>query len=164
MDPFSRAAIAVDDAAGSLGAELLRLAATELASGHVDQAEAYLQQGLERLPEDHRCQAYLAVCHATRDPGSGAAERVAKEIVARHAEDPVALFALGQIYLLASRRREAFRLFEQARELSSRERSLRSQLQRVDPRKAPVFPSLSRNHPLNVLAGRLRALFSRKQR
>jgi len=162
VDPFTRLAIDVDDAAGSLGAELLRLAASELEQGHVREAEAYLEQALAQHPDDHRCQAFLAVCEATRRPGSGAAERVAREIHERHPRDPVACFAFGQVLLQAGRRRDAFRLMARARQLSGGERQLRQQITRAEPRREPVFSALSRNHPLNVLAGRLRARFSRR--
>jgi len=161
---FIRSTVAVEDAADSLVGELVRLAATELENGNIEQAERYLRQGLSRNPADHQCQAYLAVCDATRDPRSRAAERSAREVVTLHPTDPVAYFALGHVYLLASRRREAFRMFQRARKLARRDRALTRRLERVDPRRAPVIAALPRDHPLNILAGRLRVFFGRPRR
>ena len=163
-DPFTSLTIDVEDVAESLVEELVRLAAAELEHGNVEQAEHYLQQGLSRDPQAHRCHAYLAVCQAVRNPKSRAAERSAREIVDCHPNDPIGYFALGQVCLLGSRRRKAFLMFKKARWLCAREKSLRRQLKLAEPRRATVFPSLSRNHPLNVYGGRLRAFFSRWRR
>ena len=128
---------------------------------YAEQAEHYLRQGLARDPDDHRCHAYLAVCMAVRDPQSRAAERAARKVIDAHPDDPVGYLALGQVYLQRSRRREAFRMFATAREMAEQEQSLCRQLERMEPRKTPVFPSLSRNHVLNYLCGRIRAFFYR---
>ena len=159
-NPFTSLTIDVEDAAGSLVEELVRLAVSELERGNVEQAEHYLQQGLSRDPKAHRCQAYLAVCQAVRDPKSRSAERSARKIVDQQPNDPIGYFALGQVCLLGSRRRKAFLMFKQARRLAAREKDLRQQLKLVEPRRESVFPSLSRNHPLNVYGGRIRAFFS----
>ena len=119
-DPFTSLTIDVEDVADSLVEELVRLAAAELEHGNVKQAEHYLKQGLLRDPEAHRCHAYLAVCQAVRNPKSRSAERTVREIVARQPNDPIGYFALGQVCLLRSRRREAFLMFKKARWLAER--------------------------------------------
>ncbi len=160
-DPFANATIAVADTAGSFVGDLVRLAAIELEGGNYEQAEHYLREGLSRDPQDHRCQAYLAVCQAVREPDSRDPEHIARRIIDIHTEDPVGYLALGQIYLQRSRRREAFSLFAEARQLADRERTIRRQLKQVEPRQPAVFSSLPRNHVLNIYGGRLRAFFRR---
>ena len=161
---FVQAAVDVQDDGESLAGELVRMAATELERGNVKHAEHYLQQGLATDPQDHRCHAYLAVCEAMRNPESRSAENLARTLVANHPKDPIVHFAMGQVFLLKSRRRDAFRLFNRAHRLAEQEKSLQQQVNRAEPRKPSVFPSLSRNHPLNVFAGRLRAIFTRSRR
>lgn len=159
-DPFATAVLDVEDDAGSIGRELVRLAATEIEAGNLELAESYLQQRLRETPGDHRATAYQAVCMAMRAPGSQDAEQKAAQVVAQYPDDPIGYFALGRICLLASRRRDAFRLFARANRLAARERELRRQLERLDPRRDLVFRSLKRDHPLNLVFGSLRALFA----
>ncbi len=158
---FTNSTIDVKDFAGSLNGEIVGLAAEEIEQGNFAQAEHYLRQGLSRNPDDHHCRAYLEVCRVACGAKTSEAERAVREIMSANPDDPIVYFALGQIFLLGSRRREAFRMFARARQLASEERDIRRQIRRAEPRRQAVFPGLRRDHPLNVIGGRLRALFSR---
>jgi hypothetical protein len=65
------------------------------------------------------------------------------------------------VNLLGSRRGTAFRHFARARELATADEDLQTELKRADPRRPAVFPSLPRDHGLNVLCGRIRAAWLR---
>ena len=65
--------------------------------------------------------------------------------------------ALGRIHLIRSRRKRAFRHFEHARQLGPSDPVLHRDLDRLDPRRAPVIPFLPRNSIVNIWLGRLRA-------
>jgi tetratricopeptide (TPR) repeat protein len=68
---------------------------------------------------------------------------------------------LGRVYLLAGRITPALAAFERGLNLCPDHPALRSEMNRIDRRRNPIVRSLPRNHPLNLMLGRLRARTSR---
>lgn len=137
-------------------ADIVRLAAVALEKGNVREAEAYLRQGLERVPEHPQCLAYLSVCVAARAGQTDKAEKLAKTIIRDNPRDPTAFFALGMVYLKTNQRRQAFHYFGRARQLAENDPYLLAQLDRAEPRRPPVLGFLPRNSRINILLGWLR--------
>ena len=142
-------------------ADIVRLASVALEKGNVREAETYLRQGLERVPEHPQCLAYLSVCVAARAGQTDKAEKLAKTIVRDNPRDPTAFFALGMVYLKTDQRRQAFNYFGRARQLAADDPLLKGQLDRAEPRRAPVIGFLPRNSRINILLGWLRYRFGR---
>ncbi|MCP4574042.1 MAG: hypothetical protein GY838_16910 [bacterium] len=151
----------VDDPETAFKLEVIEAAASAIKTGDFERAEHHLQNGLEHEPDCHQCRAYLAICVAARGRNLKEAERLARQIAREHVADPVGHYALGQIYLLAGKRRNAFHHLERARRLSAADPEMMWQLDGLDPRRELVFEGLPRNHPLNMLCGRLRAVFKK---
>lgn len=131
------------------------LAGRQLEEGRLREAELTLRLALAKLPGDPRCRSLLAVCLATERGKLATAEKLARGVLAQDPDDPVAHYALGRVLVQSGQRRQAFRTFERARALSGSDPSLRAAIRRQDPRRGAVFPRLSREHPLNVILGRL---------
>jgi tetratricopeptide (TPR) repeat protein len=131
-----------------------------LEAGNIDGAEAALRQGLERMPENPECLAYLAVCLAAGKRKFVTAEKLVKNIIKNNPYDPTAWYALGRINLLGGRRQQAFKNFEQAKRVAHDDRDLEVAVEKMDPRKGSVIGFLPRNHFLNIWLGRIRAQFS----
>jgi len=121
-------------------------------------AEVYLQKALARVPKHPQCLAYMAICLAESKRRYVAAEKIATEAVRQQPENPRGHYALGRINLAGSRRRKAFQYFSQARSIAPTDEALAFDVQKLDPRRSPVIPFLSRNHFLNRYLGRARAL------
>jgi Flp pilus assembly protein TadD len=143
--------------------ELALRAGRQLEEGDIGQAETTLRLALAKVPDDPRCRSFLAICLASGRHKYVTADKVARGVLDQYPNDPTAHFALGRINLLAGRRRQAFRYFARARALAVGARSLTTAVDRQDPRRSPVIPSLARGHALNILLGRLCRRFGPKR-
>lgn len=131
------------------------LAGRQLEEGRLREAELTLRLALAKMPGDARCRSLLAICLATERGKLATAEKLARGVLGQDPDDAVAHYALGRVLLQTGQRRQAFRAFERARALSGSDPALRAAIRRQDPRRGAVFPSLPREHPLNVFFGRL---------
>jgi tetratricopeptide (TPR) repeat protein len=73
--------------------------------------------------------------------------------------DPVLQLNLGRVYLRAGKTARALRTFRQGLRLDPKNEELLVAFRRADRRGRPVIGTLSRDHGLNRLLGRLRARF-----
>jgi len=142
-------------------AEMVRRAKRLIEENRHKDAEIYLRQALERVPDHQECQAYIAVCLAGKRKFVSA-EKLAKNVVRNNPFDAVAYYALGRVNLIGSRRGSAFHNLEKARTLASGDREMENQVRQLDPRRPPVFRWLPRNNFLNILFGKWRASLERK--
>ncbi len=149
----------VNDPETAFKLDVLEGAAGAIKNGNFDRAERHLRRGLDKEPDNYQFRAYLAICVAALGRNLKEAERLGREVARDHALDPVGHYALGQIKLLGDQRRSAFRHLEQARRLADSDPEMMWQIDGLDPRCEPVLTGLPRNNPLNVLCGRLRAMF-----
>jgi len=95
------------------------------------------------------------------------ATRTAIELCERAAAhdsfDAVLLLNLGKVYVLSGRITKALAAYERGLRVDPSNKRLQIELARIDRRRAPALPALSRDHVINRSLGRLRAsLFSRK--
>ncbi|MEN8006844.1 MAG: tetratricopeptide repeat protein [Candidatus Krumholzibacteriota bacterium] len=141
-------------------AEMVRRAKRLIEENRHKDAELYLRQALERVPDHRECQAYIAVCLAGKRKFVSA-EKLAKNVIRNNPFDAIAYYALGRVNLLGSRRGSAFRNLEKARHLATGDREMEGEVSRLDPRRPPVIRWLSRNHILNIWFGKWRAAMER---
>jgi tetratricopeptide (TPR) repeat protein len=140
--------------------EMVRRAKRLIEEGRHKDAELYLRQALERVPDHKECQAYIAVCLAGKRKFVSA-EKLAKNVIRNNPFDAIAYYALGRVNLIGSRRGSAFRNLEKARTLASGDREMEGAVNDLDPRRPPVIRWLPRNHFLNVMFGKWRAAMNR---
>lgn len=143
-------------------AEMVAEAGRYLQDGDITAAEKCLRMGLQRMPGNPRCLAYLAVCAAAGQRNLPTAESLARQLVKDYPQEAAAHYALGCVDLLAGRRLAAFQAFRKARRLAGRDPALQAQIDGMEPRRPAVLSFLSRNHPLNVALGRMRSAVSRR--
>ncbi len=143
-------------------AEMVRRAKRLIEEGRHKDAELYLRQALERVPDHKECQAYIAVCLAGKRKFVSA-EKLAKNVIRNNPFDAIAYYALGRVNLIGSRRGSAFRNFEKAHNLASGDREMEGAVKELDPRRPPVIRWLPRNHFLNITFGKWRAAMNRNK-
>lgn len=94
----------------------------------------------------------LATAHAERRFAD--AEQLCRRAIEREYHRPEHYHNLGQVFLLAGRRREAIQAFSQALSWNPGHDASQDALRQLGIRRPPVIPALSRSHPLNVLLGK----------
>ena len=143
-------------------AEMVRRAKRLIEEGRHKDAELYLRQALERVPDHKECQAYIAVCLAGKRKFVSA-EKLAKNVIRNNPFDAIAYYALGRVNLIGSRRGSAFRNLKKAHNLASGDREMEGAVKELDPRRPPVIRWLPRNHFLNITFGKWRAAMNRNK-
>ena len=141
-------------------AEMVRRARHLIDEDRHEDAERYLRQALERVPDHNECQAYIAVCLAGKRKFVSA-EKLAKNVVKNNPFDAIAYYALGRVNLIGSRRGSAFRNLEKARTLACGDSDMEVEVNRLDPRRPSVIRWLPRNHFLNIMFGKMRSAMKR---
>ena len=95
----------------------------------------------------------LNLAQVRSDEGLKMCEQAAK----RDFFDPDIFCNLGIVYLRHRQRGPAFAAFQRGLTLRPKHKRILEELDRYDRRSTPVFTVLRRDHPLNVLAGRVRS-------
>ncbi len=120
------------------------------------------RKALAEFPEDPLMTSYHAYLTATVDNDYDRAVELCREAVKRLKESgatafdfPYPLFHLniGRAYLKANMKKDAVESFQKGLSFDPRNRDIVSELKRLGMRKRPIFPSLSRSHPLNKYPG-----------
>ena len=142
-------------------AEILKMVSAALDGGNIGTAERHLRLGLQDDPENPRLLSYLSICVASAGRELETAEELARKITKEFPCEPAGHYALGKVKLIGNKRRFAFQNFRKARQLARSDHHILEELDRMEPRKAPVFPGLARNHFLNKFLGKMRARLGR---
>jgi tetratricopeptide (TPR) repeat protein len=83
--------------------------------------------------------------------------KMCEQAVKRDFIDPDLFCNLGIAYLRHRQRGPAFEAFKRGLTLRPNHRRILEEIDRYDRRSEPMFTFLSRQHPINVAAGRMRA-------
>jgi Flp pilus assembly protein TadD len=94
----------------------------------------------------------LALAHAERKFSD--AEHLCRRAIEAEYHRPEHYHNLGEVYLLADRRGDAVKSFNQALSWNPSFEASHDVLRKLGVRRAPVVPMLARNHPINVILGR----------
>ena len=94
----------------------------------------------------------VALAHAERKYSD--AEQLCRRAIESEYHRPEHYFNLGEVHLLAGRRGEAVKCFNQALSWNPGFEAAQDALRKLGIRKAPVVPILPRSHPLNVILGK----------
>jgi len=120
-------------------------------------AEAGLQRGMSLMPSDSQVMAALAICLAAGRHKFITAEKLARQALQISPYEPWGIYALGRVYLLGGRRYQAFRSFYKALKMAPDDARLEAAVAGLDRRRPPVITELSREHPVNVVLGKIRS-------
>lgn len=111
----------------------------------------------EELVTEERLPAYLsplAFCLARERGEYRKAISLCKEAVRHEPKNTVHFLYLGRVHLLAGEKKDAVRIFRMGLR-HGRDMAIQGELNRLGIRKAPVFPFLKRENPINKYAGKL---------
>jgi tetratricopeptide (TPR) repeat protein len=100
--------------------------------------------------------SYLGLAATLANPRSDEGLKLCEQAVRREFFDPDVYCNLGIALLRNRQKARAFEAFQKGLNLKPGYRRITDALNRYDRRTDPVFTFLPRNHPVNVLAGRVR--------
>ncbi|WP_183361985.1 tetratricopeptide repeat protein [Geomonas limicola] len=134
--------------------ELFRLGSEALEMKDYTTARRYLSAAVarERTP-NHLSQYALALAAHTKEIDQSIA--LCQEAVKHDPKNPEHFLRLGVIYLVASRKKEAIRIFRLGLRVGKHP-TISRWLQVLGDRKKPVLPFLARSNPINKYLGKLR--------
>lgn len=153
---YPSATFQISDGQTQRMAAILKRVSTALDEGNIGTAEQHLRRGLQDDPENPRLLSYLSICVASAGRELETAEELARRITKEFPREAAGHFALGTVKLIGNKRRFAFQNFRKARQLAGSDPHILEELDRMEPRRAPVFSGLDRNHFLNIFFGRMR--------
>jgi len=121
--------------------------------GYIHSAQVFLGQAAEHrnTPELH---TYLAFCAARGQGRLHSAAKVCRESIKREPNNSLHYLILGRILLMAGEKGKAIDAFRQGLKTSPNPRII-DELKKLGLRKASVIKSLTRNHPLNRMLGKM---------
>jgi len=94
----------------------------------------------------------LATAHAQRKFSD--AEQLCRRAIEAEYHRPEHYFNLGEVYVLAGRKPDAIKSFNQALSWNPSYDAAHDALRKLGVRRPPVVPILPRSHPLNVFLGK----------
>ena len=107
---------------------------------------------LEPLAKGYLSYLGLAVAHSERKYSD--AEHYCRRAIEAEYHRPEHYFNLGEVHLLAGRRGDAVKAFNQALSWNPSFEPAQDALRKLGIRRSPILPMLARNHPINVLLGK----------
>ena len=109
-------------------------------------------------PEDTLYGSFYGLTLAVVEKDVAAGLKLCKAALNKDSVNPEIYWVLGQVYLLTGQRNKAYRTFKDGLFIDNDCAYLKTALRKLGVRKNSVFSFLSRNHSLNVFAGKLRAM------
>ena len=100
--------------------------------------------------------SYLGLAATLGNPRSDEGLKLCEQAVRREFFDPDVYCNLGIVLLRNRQKARAFDAFQKGLNLKPGYRRITEELNRYERRSDPIFTFLPRQHPINVLAGRLR--------
>jgi tetratricopeptide (TPR) repeat protein len=107
---------------------------------------------LEPLAKGYLSYLGLATAHAERRFSD--AEQLCRRAIEAEYHRPEHYYNIGEVYVLAGRKRDAIKSFQQALSWNPSYEAAHDALRKLGVRRAPVVPVLARSHPLNVFLGK----------
>lgn len=124
-----------------------------LRNNHLFLARACFEQAVGAGNDPASC-SYLAWCRAKLRGEYKEASALAEKGLAQEPTTPLHYLNLGRIHLLAGNKVRAMEVFRQGLPFDNYGEIVK-ELEQLGSRKTPLFPSLSRAHPLNHYLGLL---------
>jgi len=116
----------------------------------------YVLEDAEKLNSTPLLRSYLAYCRAKIKDEYAESIRVCKQSISEDPQNGDHYLNLGRIYMLVEKRGPAMQAFRAGLKIGPNPQLMR-ELRKFEQRKSPVFPSLHRDHVLNIKLGKLLA-------
>jgi tetratricopeptide (TPR) repeat protein len=117
----------------------------------------------ELCPEDTLYSSFYGLTLAVVEKDVDTGLKLCKAALSKDSVNPEVYWILGQVYLFTGQRKKAFRIFKEGLFIDNDCAYLKTALRKLGVRKKSVFSFLSRNHSLNILAGKLRAMATSRE-
>jgi len=139
---------------GAIGREHFQTGVRMLYACRYGDALHHFQEAVVLEPHAHGYLSYLglALAHANRKYSD--ATQLCRRSIESEYHRPEHYFNMGEIHLLAGRRGEAVKSYNQALSWNPTFEPAQDALRRLGIRRPPVLPILPRSHPVNVLLGK----------
>ena len=121
------------------------------------EANSLLSRVHELCPEDTLYSSFYGLTLAVVEKDVDTGLKLCKAALNKDSVNPEVYWVLGQVYLLTGQRKKAYRTFKDGLFIDNDCAYLKTAMRKLGVRKKSVFSFLSRNHSLNILAGKLRA-------
>lgn len=135
--------------------ELFRRAEACIVRGKFDKAEELLAETLRISSENPLYLSYYGLCVGMRG-NLGEAQRFCSRAAKLSPQSPIVLVNLGRIMLEQGYRKEARDFFTRAYALDNTSSPAALELSGMGVRRQPVIRCLARNHPVNLMLGKMR--------
>ena len=135
--------------------ELFRRAEACIVRGKFDKAEEPLAEALRISSENPLYLSYFGLCLGMRGD-LGEAQKMCSKAAKLSPHSPIILVNLGRVMLEQGNRKEARDFFSRAYSIDNTNSAAALELSGMGVRRQPVIHFLSRNHPLNIVLGRMR--------
>jgi tetratricopeptide (TPR) repeat protein len=117
-------------------------------------ALTHFQEAVVLEPQAKGYLSYLGLATAHAWKKYSDAEQLCRRAIEAEYHRPEHYYNLGEVYVLAGRKREAIKSFTQALSWNPSHEASHDSLRKLGVRRPPVVPVLARSHPVNVFLGR----------
>lgn len=139
---------------GAIGQEHFQTGLRMLYACRYGDALTHLKEAVVLEPNAPGYLSYLGLATAHAERRYADAEQLCRRAIEREYHRPEHYYNLGEVMLLAGRRREAIQAFNQALSWNPSHDASHDALRRLGVRRPPVIGILPRSHPINVFLGK----------
>jgi tetratricopeptide (TPR) repeat protein len=139
---------------GAIGREHFLTGVRMLYACRYGDALVHFQEAVMLEPQAKGYLSYLGVAVARAERKFSDAEQLCRRAIESEYHRAEHYYNLGEVYLLAGRRSDAIKNYNQALSWNPNFESARDALRKLGIRRTPVVPALPRSHPLNVILGK----------
>jgi len=139
---------------GAIGREHFLTGVRMLYACRYGDALVHFQEAVLLEPQSKGYLSYLGVATARAERKFSDAEQLCRRAIEAEYHRAEHYYNLGEVYLLAGRRSDAIKHFNQALSWNPSYEPARDSLRKLGIRRAPVVPALPRSHPINILLGK----------
>jgi len=139
---------------GAIGREHFLTGVRMLYACRYGDALVHFQEAVLLEPQSKGYLSYLGVATARAERKFSDAEQLCRRAIEAEYHRAEHYNNLAEVYLLAGRRSDAIKHFNQALSWNPNFEPARDSLRKLGIRRTPVVPALPRSHPINVLLGK----------
>lgn len=139
---------------GAIGHEHFLTGVRMLYACRYGDALAHFKEAVMLEPTAFGYLSYLGLATAHAERRFADAEQLCRRAIEREYHKPEHYHNLGEVHLLAGRRKEALKAFNQALSWNPAHEASLDALRKMGVRRPPIIPALPRNHPINVFLGK----------
>jgi Flp pilus assembly protein TadD len=139
---------------GAIGREHFLTGVRMMYACRYGDALVHFQEAVMLEPHSKGYLSYLGVAVAHAERKYSDAEQLCRRAIEAEYHRPEHYYNLGEVHLLAGRKSDAMKCFNQSLSWNPNFEAAQDALRKLGVRKPPVLPMLSRSHPVNVILGR----------